>query len=112
LPASIPQSDIEKISIVLEVMAAESYYNVMPAFYNVVLDVKLVNDPVISSMLDITFDNRIYDVGLIWNLGGLRPAIVNGKPSPNSVASDMKRIESAANTAINTLYNLARDKFN
>ncbi len=107
LPASIPQGDIEKVSIVLEVMAAESHYNIMPAFYDVVLDVKLVNDPVISSMLDITFGNRIYDIGLIWNLGGLRPTIVTGTPRADSVSSDMKRIESAVNTAMNSLYNLA-----
>jgi ABC-type glycerol-3-phosphate transport system substrate-binding protein len=100
IPKGAP--DYEKTSLVFEALAAESHYRVMPSFYNVVLGTKLVNDPEASKVLDLVFANRVYDLGMIWNFGSIRGAIVVSNMV--SVASNLKRFEKLVQSAIDTLY--------
>ncbi len=93
--------DVDMVTVAMETLAAESYYTVMPEFYDVVLDVKLVADPKISGMLDIIFDNRVYDLGMIWKFGAIEKTIV--VPSMEGIASTIKAKESAVNASIDSL---------
>jgi hypothetical protein len=99
----IPKSagDLEKTSLVFEALAAESHYQVMPSFYNVVLDLKLVEDTEASQILDLVFANRVYDLGMIWNFGSIRSTIV--VPNMTAIASNLKRSEKLVQNAITTL---------
>jgi len=94
-------NNIDMVTNVIETMAAESYYTVMPEFYDVVLDVKLVDDPKISGMLDLIFDDRVYDLGMIWKFGGIDKVIVVS--SMQSITSSIKSIEPSVNLAIDSL---------
>ncbi len=100
----IPKSagDLEKTSLVFEALAVESHYQVMPSFYNVVLDLKLVADNEASQILDLVFANRVYDLGMIWNFGNIRSTIVVSNMT--AIASSLKTSEKLVKNAINTLY--------
>ena len=58
--------DLERTSVILEAMAAESKYTLQPAYYDVVLQRKFARDEESSEMLDIIFGNRVYDIAGIY----------------------------------------------
>jgi len=69
--------DLERTSIVLEAMAAESRYTLQPAYYDVVLQRKFARDEESSEMLDIIFGanaamgERVYDIGAVYSFGNV-----------------------------------------
>ena len=80
----IPQtaSDLERTSVILEALAAESRYTLKPAYYDIVLQRKFTRDEESRDMLDIIFNSRIYDIGSIYNFGNV--ASYNSLASTNS----------------------------
>ena len=69
----VPKSadDLERVSIILEALAAESKYTLQPAYYDVVLQRKYVRDDESSEMLDIIFGSRVYDIGGFYSFGNI-----------------------------------------
>jgi len=69
----VPKSagDLERVSIILEALAAESKYTLQPAYYDVVLQRKYVRDDESSEMLDIIFGSRVYDIGGVYSFGNV-----------------------------------------
>jgi len=100
----IPQNskNTDYIGTVVDLLAAEAHENVMPVFYDMVLDSKLVRDEVTAAMLDIAFDNRVYDLGFVWDIGGLRSLI--GQHKTFNVASTVGSIVERAEIEIEELY--------
>lgn len=62
-------SDLNRTGFILEALAAESYYTVLPAYYDVALKTKGSRDDESSAMLDIIFGNRVYDLGEYFDFG-------------------------------------------
>ena len=69
----VPKSadNLERVSIILEALSAESRYTLQPAYYNVVLQRKYVRDDESSEMLDIIFNTRVYDIGSVYSFGNV-----------------------------------------
>ena len=61
--APLTNADPEMTSVILEAMACESRKIVIPAYYEVALKVKFTRDEESSKMLDIAFENRVFDYG-------------------------------------------------
>ena len=53
----------EMASVILESMACESLNTVIPAYYDISLKVKFTRDNESAEMLDIAFQNRVFDYG-------------------------------------------------
>ena len=53
----------EMAAVILEAMACESMNNVIPAYYDVALKVKFTRDNDSAEMLDLAFENRVFDYG-------------------------------------------------
>jgi len=64
-------SEFERISIILEALAAESKYTLQPAYYDIVLQRKYARDEESSEMLDIIFNSRVYDIGSVYSFGNV-----------------------------------------
>ena len=62
VPATV--EDLECVGMVCEMLAAESCHTVIPAFYDVLLGEKIALDPTAKEMLDIIFDDTVYDLGV------------------------------------------------
>lgn len=62
----IDAKDVEFSSIILEAMEAESYKTVLPAYYDIALSQKYLNDPDSEKMLDIIFGNTYCDFTYIY----------------------------------------------
>ena len=69
VPASA--SDLNRTGIILEALAAESYYTLTPAYYEVALKTKGSRDDESAEMLDTIFSNRVYDLGEYFNFGSI-----------------------------------------
>ena len=53
----------EMAAVILEAMACESMNSVLPAYYDVALKVKFTRDDESAEMLDIAFENCVFDYG-------------------------------------------------
>lgn len=63
--------DLERVSIILEALAAESRYTLKPAYYEVVLQRKYTRDEESGEMLDIIFNSRVYDIGGTYSFSNI-----------------------------------------
>ncbi|MBQ7982765.1 MAG: hypothetical protein IJ302_04295, partial [Clostridia bacterium] len=60
-------SNLEMIGAVVEVLNAESYKLVTPAYYDVALKVKATRDMESVEMLDLIVNSRIFDFGYVYD---------------------------------------------
>ena len=58
-------------SVILEAMAAESHYTLIPEYYDVYVKVRNTRDEEAKEMLDLIFRTRVYDMGEFFQFGYL-----------------------------------------
>ena len=70
---SVPASteNHERTGMILEALTGESYYTLRPAYYDVSLKTKFMRDDESGEMLDLIFNTRCYDLGHVYNWGGV-----------------------------------------
>ena len=70
---SIPKTndDLDNTSIILEAMAYDGMKNLVPAFYESLLKTKTARDDESVDMIDFIFGNLSYDIGNMYNFGGI-----------------------------------------
>ena len=98
IPLNLPNQ--EYTGIVIEELSFLSYRDIIPVYYDVVLNVKMVRDEESVEMLKILFDSKVFDPAYIMGLslwGSWIDNIQNKKPDIVSV------YEKAENTLIKTL---------
>lgn len=69
IPSTIAKNDVDRFANVLEVYALLSQKYVRPAYYDVVLLTRNVDDVESSEILNMIFENRTYDMALYYSLG-------------------------------------------
>ncbi len=88
----VPQTnaDYENTSIFMEDYSYQGYKNLVPAFYDSLLQGKVARDEDSCDMLDLIFANQILDVGIICEFGGY-PALINSKTASydSNIASNI-----------------------
>lgn len=90
----------------MEAYAYEGYKTIRPAFYDVLLQGKIVRDDQSLEMLDFIFDNITYDVGNIFNFDMYSFDLMNLTIKYNlDVASFIASREPSAQTALDALMN-------
>lgn len=100
---SVPNTapDLARTGTILEALAAESYYTLTPAYYDVALKSKASRDDESAEMLDIIFANRIYDLGEYFNFGGIFDAITTVcQNESKGIASEYEKKASAFTKAL------------
>lgn len=97
----VTAADVPATGMILEYMGYVSQDLVLPAVYDVTLQRKLTRDDESSAMLDIIFENRTYDLGMIYNWGGVGLLINDLTFQDNAnFASAYAAIEEKAQTAL------------
>ena len=99
IPSNIEKP--EEVAIVLDNMAYYSQDTVTRAYYEVTLKSRDLKDDASERMLDIIFNSRVYDMGYIFNFGGLGMLIetMNNKNSSDFV-SNFQAIADSAERAL------------
>ena len=85
----------EYASIIIEALNAETYKQVVPAYYDVSLKVKAARDDESVKALDLLMESCVFDFGYIYNTGSLTFAIqrlvsANSNNSESEYARSMK----------------------
>lgn len=93
--------DKARTTDVLQLLACESYYRLKEPLYDLVLGSKLTRDERAPIMLDRAFANRIYDVGLVWNFGGISEKLMTTRTT--DIVSKITSWEKEVNKAIGEL---------
>jgi ABC-type glycerol-3-phosphate transport system substrate-binding protein len=101
IPAT--NTEYDRTGIILEALAAESHYTVMPAYYDITLKHKIGRDEESADMLDIIFGDSAYDLGDIFLFGGLDSYIYETMQLRRDIASFFERREERANRDIDRL---------
>ena len=92
-------ADAERCGAVIEALSAEGYYTLTPAYYDIVLKTKNARDDASSEMLDIIFDNRIFDIAYMFDWGGIIGSI-NGLKTDGNISSTIDSKLKAAEKAL------------
>ena len=80
----VTASDTDFVGAVLEEWSSQSAKIVVPTYYDIVLKSKYTRDEESVKMLDMLFENRIYDWGdTIWS-GQIRDGVLAGKFKTNN----------------------------
>jgi hypothetical protein len=92
--------NLERTSIILENLAAESYRTVRSAYYDVLLHGIIIRDDESGGMLDLIFSRRTYEFGAIYNFEVVSTLNNNmGQGSPD-IASAIEAVRDATEALI------------
>lgn len=92
-------TDPERTGAIIEALSAEGHYTLRDAYYDNALKEKGARDEESAVMLDLIFSNRVYDIGYMYNWGGLVDSI-NKLEIDGNIASTMDSNLSAAKAAM------------
>ena len=70
VPITLTGDKLSEVGMVLEALAAESHYTLIPEYIETSLKTKNSRDAESADMLDIIINNRVFDPMLIYNFGG------------------------------------------
>lgn len=94
----------ERTSAIIEYLAFTSKHIVTPAYYERTLTGRYVRDTDSYDMITIEMENRGFDLGYIYNIGGIKDMVANLPMSgTTSFASKWESYRTAAETACKTV---------
>jgi len=103
--------NLERTSVILEALSAESKYTLQPAYYDVVLQRKFARDEESSEMLDIIFGSRVYDIGGVYGFGNVFIDFIGlcGKSNRDVISyyeKNIGKMEKAIDKAVDVFQNM------
>ncbi len=103
VPKAAPAPDFS--GFMLEALSAESKYTTLPAYIEISCKNKYTYDEASGRMLDLIFSSMSYDLGIIFNLGGMSEIVRTTIPKKkeNVFASEYAKKEKKTLTAIEKL---------
>ena len=94
VPISSSGEQLSEIGLILEAMAAESHYTLIPEYIESNLKTKYARDTESSDMVDIIINSRVFDAIYIYNIGGFSDSfLVLGDSANTNIASFLKTRE-------------------
>lgn len=99
----ITSSNIKRSGIILEELAYKGKELLTPAYYDKTLNGQYVRDAESSAMLDIIFDNLVYDVGIYYNIGTYKDQLTSIYRTGNSLVNIYETYRSQAENQVATL---------
>lgn len=103
LTVPVTTANAEETGFILEAFCAKSAELVTPAFYDITLKGKLVRDDESIEMLDMIFNNKLYDIGLFFMWGGLPDKVMQAwNKRDENISSLYATYEDAALAAVET----------
>ena len=98
LTIPVTNNDTGFAGFMLEALSAESTYTTLPAYYEVSCKTKYTYDAESAEMLDIIFSGIVYDLGAIYNWGGMNTLLSDTiqKKKENIFSSEYAKRENGA----------------
>ncbi|HBL83523.1 MAG: hypothetical protein A2Y17_00515 [Clostridiales bacterium GWF2_38_85] len=92
---------LDETTIIVDALARESAETVTPAYYEKILKKRTLQDNDSEEMLDIIFASRAYDVGYVFNWGGIGSMLEGMYGTNKEFVSTYDSLEGSALTAMN-----------
>ncbi len=93
----------ERTGIILEELAYQGKKLLTPAYYEKTLNGQYVRDEESSEMLDIIFDNLVYDVGIYYNIGTYKDQLATIVRTGQNITTVYEKFRPVAETKIKTI---------
>ena len=77
IPTSLSREEAEFSAYMLDLMAFGAKKYITPAYYETTLKYRDLRDNESGEMLDLIFSNVVYDLGIIYDFGGIGSMISN-----------------------------------
>ena len=91
IPITCAGDELSMVGMVLEALAAESHYTLIPEYIETSLKTKNSRDAESADMLDIIINNRVFDPMHIYNFGGFSSDYLSlGDTADKNIASWLK----------------------
>ena len=91
VPITLTGDKLSEVGMVLEALAAESHYTLIPEYIETSLKTKNSRDAESADMLDIIINNRVFDPMHIYNFGGFSSDYLGlGDTADKNIASWLK----------------------
>ncbi len=104
LSVPVTADNLPRTGMILEALCSASYNNLTTAYYETNLQGKIVRDDESLAMLEIIFNNTLYDIGQVYNFGSMDSMFMDLSRTDNrNFASAFARSEKAINKAIEKL---------
>ncbi len=92
----VTNSDLDRTSILIEALSYESSVTTLPAYIETTIKGKHARDEESIEMIELIFDNRVFDLGLVFDWGGSRNFYTTlGKSGSTNVASELEKNKEA-----------------
>ena len=104
IPITIAGEQLDELGLILEAMAAESHYTLIPEYIEMSLKTKHARDQESGEMLDIIISNRIFDPMTIYNFSSYGDTFQGyGANNTTEIASDIQKQAKGINKMIDKL---------
>lgn len=95
-------TDMDKVGIITELLCAETYKQVVPAYYDTALKVKGTRDEVSVEILDMIVGSRVFDFGFIYDNWKGASFLLQDLVLKNN--SDFQSVYASKENAVNKYY--------
>ena len=103
IPTSLEGTDADYAAFMLEAMAYGGRKYITPAYYETTLKYRDLRDDESGEMLDLIFSNVVYDLGIIYDFGGVSSMITDMmKNNSTDVVSTYEAKKDSIQEAIDT----------
>ena len=97
----ITATNLDRTATIIEALSCESMYTVTPAYYDIMLKGQRLRDEESGQMLDIILSTTMYELGYVWNWGGIYDTIYQSAANGvTNIASRFKTLEKGCSKAI------------
>ena len=94
-------TDPSRNGLIIEALSAESKYVLQPAYYEIALKEKQTRDEESKEMLELIFNNRVFDIAEFYRIGTLSDVILEmGSAKSFDMASRYEKLSKATIKAI------------
>ncbi len=101
IPLTVAGDALEEVGLILEAMAADSHYTLIPEYIELSLKTKHARDQESGEMLDIIINNRVYDPMEIYNFGGFANTFMAyGPNNTRDIASNVQKTRKVVDKTI------------
>jgi hypothetical protein len=104
IPITCAGDELSEVGMILEALAAESHYTLIPEYIETSLKTKNSRDAESADMLDIILNNRVFDPMNVYSFANFGDAIMDAADANNKdIASLIKSKEKIVNKSIERL---------
>ena len=101
IPVTVKDNRLENIGFILEALCRESSESVVPVYFDICFSAKYSRDERSYDMIVLATDSLRYDLGIIYDYGGLASSLKsNAEANNENIASVFESIRPAAEKAI------------